>query len=158
MRHFTLLLVFAFMLSFTGFSQGDGNAPLGKGGKQINAGIGFIDGIPLYPVGMDFGVHRDVSLGPEIDFDLGGFDWMRIKFRADYHWNSLIGIPSNWDFYAGLAMGTKIRFDNNPNNNNVGFLFQFNVGGRWYWSDWGVNSEFGLGTDINWRAGISKRF
>jgi hypothetical protein len=159
MRKITLLIVFAFIISAISFAQGDGNAPLGKGGKQINFGVGFIDGIPLY-VGVDFGVHRDVSLGPEIDFDLSGFDWMRIKFRADYHWNSLIGIPSEWDFYSGVGLGPKIRLDNNDNNNNndVGFLFQVNIGGRWYWSDWGINSEFGLGTDINWRFGLSKRF
>jgi len=131
---------------------------VGKGGKQLNFGIGFIDGIPLH-IGADFGVHNDVSLGPEIDFDLGGFDWMRIKFRADYHWNTVMGIPDPWNVYSGIGLGPKIRFNNdNGNGDGVGFLFQVNIGGRWYWSDWGINSEFGLGTDINFRFGVSKRF
>lgn len=145
-----ILLLSLVMFLFTGFAF---SQSVGKGGKQLNFGIGFIDGIPLY-VGADFGVHNDVSIGPEVDFDLGGFDWMRIKFRADYHWNSLMGIPDPWNFYSGVGLGPKIGFSG---NGNVDFLFQVNIGGRWYWSDWGLNSEFGFGTDINWRFGVSKR-
>ena len=146
-----LLFVIASFISIAMFAQGEGH--ISKGEKQLNFGIGFIDGIPLH-IGADFGVHNDVSIGPDIDFDLGGFDWMRIKFRADYHWNTLMDIPAPWDVYTGAALGPKIHFSG---NGNVDFLFQVNIGGRWYWSDWGLNSEFGLGTDINWRFGVSKK-
>lgn len=157
MKKLKLLIGFILITGFV-FAQ-EGSGPIGKGGKQLNFGIGFIDGIPAH-IGFDFGVHRDVSLGPEVDFDLGGFDWTRIKFRADYHWNSLMGITGPWDVYSGAMIGTKIRFNDNDNNNNnnVGFLFQVNIGGRWYWSDWGLNSEFNLGTDINMKFGVSKKF
>ncbi len=152
MKKITLLIISVLMISGIAFTQEGGG--VGKGGKLLNFGIGFIDGIPMH-IGVDFGVHQDVTLGPEVDFDLSGFDWMRIKFRADYHWNTLMGISGPWDVYSGAALGPKIGFGG---NGNVDFLFQVNLGGRWYWSDWGLNSEFGLGTDINWRFGVSKRF
>jgi len=83
----------------------EGSAPLSKGGKQLNFGLGFSGrGIPAY-IGVDFAFHNDWTAGPVlkvvIDDDLG----LGALGRVDYHWNRLIGIPSNWDFYLGASLG-----------------------------------------------------
>ncbi len=47
-----------------------GAAPLSKGEKQINFGIGAGSyGLPVY-VGMDFAVHDDVTIGPVLSVRL----------------------------------------------------------------------------------------
>ncbi len=52
------LLIITFLLL-----AANSQSPLGKGNQQLNAGIGFSGwGIPVY-VGLDFGVHQDISLG-----------------------------------------------------------------------------------------------
>mgnify|MGYP000356734478 CR=1 FL=1 len=56
------LLFFACILGATGlFAQ----SPIGKGGQQLNFGIGFSDGgLPSY-VSYDFGVHQDITVSPQ---------------------------------------------------------------------------------------------
>ena len=61
-----LSFVFAFML-FTVLTI-HAQAPLGKGGSQLNAGFGFSGyGVPIY-AGVDFGVSKDITLGIEGSF------------------------------------------------------------------------------------------
>jgi len=50
------------LLSANLFAQG----PVAKGQAQLNAGLGLSSwGLPIY-VGVDFGVHPDVTVGGEI--------------------------------------------------------------------------------------------
>jgi hypothetical protein len=128
-----------------------GSAPLSKGDKQLNFGLGYSSrGLPTY-IGMDFAFHNDWTAGPVVklvfddDFGFGALG------RIDYHWNRLIGIPSNWDFYLGASVGV-ISQDK--------FILDLGLqlGGRWYWSDkWGVNLEFGGGTGFGSSAGVSMK-
>jgi len=149
MRRIKLLVALVF-ISGTIFAQ-SGAAPLSKGDRQLNFGLGFSsNGLPVY-AGMDFAFHNDWTAGPVIKLvfdDNFGFGALG---RIDYHWNRLIGIPSNWDFYLGAAMGviSQDEFD---------FDFGLQIGGRWYWSDkWGVNLEFGGGTGYNTSVGVSMK-
>jgi hypothetical protein len=129
----------------------EGQAPLAKGEKQLNFGLGFSErGLPVYG-GLDFAVHNDWTVGPVIklviddDFGFGALG------RFDYHWNRLIGIPSNWDFYAGAQLGfiSGDEFD---------LDLGLQVGGRWYWSDkWALNLEFGGGTGYGTSIGVSMK-
>ena len=72
MKKLTLLLAVIAISTMT-FAQGA--APLSKGGRQLNFGLGFNDGgIPLY-IGMDWAVHNDITVGGMLSFNLDGFDY-----------------------------------------------------------------------------------
>ncbi len=148
-----ITIVFAFlMMSAMTFAQGE--APLSKGGKQMNFGLGFGDGVPVY-WGMDWAVHNDITVGGSASFNLDGFNYMAINGRGDYHWNRLIGIPSNWDFYAGANIGFKIAFDD---AHTSGLDLKIHVGGRWFWSEkWGLNLEIGGGTGFGTSLGVTMK-
>jgi len=151
MKHL-LSLLFALFI----YSSCSAQSPIGQGGKQFNFGVGlYSSSFPLYG-GVDFGVHPDITAGPEIGLDLD-LNYLRIGGRGDYHFNSLLGIPRDWDFYAGLNLG----FAADIGDGDVsGLDLGMQIGGRYYWStDWGVNLEFGGGNNISGgRIGLSRRF
>ncbi len=151
-----ITIIFAtLMLSVLLFAQ-EGQAPLSKGDKQLNFGVGFSGfGIPLYG-GIDFAVHNDITVGGNLAFDLAGFDYMILNARGDYHWNRLIGIPSEWDFYTGLNLGGSIGLQQYYGS---GLHLDVHLGGRWYWSEkWGLNLEIGGGTGFGSSIGLSMKF
>jgi outer membrane immunogenic protein len=133
-------------------------SPIGKGGTQWNFGFsGNSHYWPVY-VSYDIGVHPDITIGPQAGLDLG-FNYLNLGFRGDYHFNTLMGIPTDWDFYAGATTGFSIRLRDNTVNANHGFLIGLQVGGRWYWNDrWGLNVEFG-GSNLfgTGRLGVSMK-
>jgi hypothetical protein len=131
-------------------------SPIGKGGKQVNFGLGlYSNSIPVY-FGMDFGVHEDITVGFQTGLDLE-FDYFSLAGRGDYHFNSLLDIPQDWDFYAGLSLGFAVGIDNSYTS---GLDLGAQIGGRYYWNNsWGVNLEFGGGIAFSGgRIGLSKRF
>lgn len=141
-------------LMFTGliFAQ-EGQAPLSIGEKQMNFGLGFGNGLPVY-WGMDWSVHDDITVGGVAALNVDNFDWLSLNAKGDYHFNRLIGIPSNWDFYAGMGIGYEIPF----NEGAGGFDWDLHVGGRWYWSDkWGLNLELGGGNGFGTTIGVSMK-
>jgi len=154
------------LLSSTLFAQG----PIAKGQAQLNAGLGLSSwGLPIY-VGLDFGVHPDITVGPEISwrayndrFDNKKYNHSVIGLSANgnYHFNSLLDIPSNWDFYAGLNLGFYIwnSSDDYPGSNTSGLGLGAQVGGRYYFNDKiGVNLEFGGGNAFSGgKVGVSVR-
>ncbi len=152
MKKIVFLVSLAF-LSVTTFAQ----APLSKGEKQLNAGVGFSGwGIPLY-IGMDFGVHPDITVGGEFSFrsyrekihdTRYSCTIFGISGNGNYHFNRLLEIPSNFDFYAGLNLG--FYFWNTPNDypgdGDSGLGLGLQVGGRYFFKDnFGLNLEFGGG-------------
>lgn len=138
MKRLLLLFTIVSMFAATSFAQ----SPIGKGGKQVNFGLGFGSDLPAY-AGMDFGVHKDITIGPVIAFDLNGLDWLSIAAKGDYHFNTVLNIPQEWDFYAGLNLGFRAGLNSNVNS---GLQLGLQVGGRWYWNDrWGLNLELGGG-------------
>ena len=151
MKKFLLLILLAGM--FSAFSQ----APLDKGQKQLNFGLGFGGGLPAY-IGMDFAIHPDITLGGEVYMNLDGFDYIVPKFRGDYHFNTLIGIPPEFDFYAGANVGFLVYFGNGDSY-TTGLDLGLQVGGRWYWNDkWGINLELGGGVkNYGGRFGLSMK-
>ncbi len=146
----------AFILTAWSASESKAQSPIGKGGKQLNFGFGLYSAsLPMY-AGMDFGVHEDITVGPQAGVDLR-LDYLALSGRASYHFNSLIGIPRDWDFYAGLNLGFVAGLGNDRFS---GLDLALHIGGRYYWnSSWGVNLEFGGGNNISGgRVGLSKRF
>ncbi len=158
---FTSLLVVTSLLLFA-------QSPLPKGSKQLNAGVGFSDwGIPVY-VGLDFSVHDDFSLGGELGYRSDNYETnyktynyniFSFNFNGNYHFNTLLGIPPEWDFYAGLNIGIYYWGNNNDNNqkhyyrdanSNSGVGLGAQIGGRYYFnSKFGLNLEFGGGRNMS---------
>ena len=153
MKKVSLFIVFCVLYSGI-FAQKGGVAPLAKGDIQLNFGAGISDnGIPTY-FSVDIALHKDVTLTPEIHMTIPFPDhYFRggIMCKADYHWNYLIGIPKNYDFYAGARVGIDFGHDIYP---DIGMQ----VGGRWYWTDdWGMNLELAFGTGYGFIFGLSKK-
>ncbi len=146
-----LLTCLALAVSVISLAQ----SPIGQGGSQFNFGLGlYSDGIPVY-AGYDYGIHPDITLGAQVGLDLG-FDYFAFSGRGDYHFNTLLEIPRDWDFYAGLSAGFITGIDDDFSS---GVDLGIQVGGRYYWNtDWAFNLEFGGGNNLSGgRFGVSRR-
>jgi outer membrane immunogenic protein len=139
---------------------------LPKGKAQFNAGFGLSSwGLPIY-LGLDYGVHKDVSIGGEVSYRAYNEKWkhrgnqynfrrtvLGIAFNANYHFNSLLDIDPEWDFYAGLNLGFYSWSDPDPSNNyvydgryNSGLGLGGQLGARYYFSrKAAINLEVGSG-------------
>lgn len=164
--NFILILV---MISSVAVAQGT----LEKGAKQLNAGLGFSSlGVPIY-VGVDFGVHEAITVGPRISYrkyseSVFGNKYSQsltvISFNGNYHFNELLQLPAEWNVYAGLTLGyyvwSDVKWDNTTYNNfggkSSGIGFDAQVGARYFFNDrFGVNLELGGGTGSGGIIGIT---
>lgn len=146
----TLLFLIALVFAAGTYAQ-NGTAPLAKGDKQLNFGLGFSgNGLPVF-VSFDFAVHRNVTITPEVRVVFDDNVGFGALVKADYHWNYLMGIPSNWDFYAGGRLGF-------ISGDDFDLDLGIQVGGRWYWSEkWGLNLELAGGTGFGTQMGVSMK-
>ena len=148
-----LLIVALALVSGLTFSQN----PFPQGRNQLNFGVGLSGwGVPLY-IGIDHGIGNDFTLGGEFSYRDYRENWrddyyhhniMGFSGNVNYHFNRVLEIPSNWDFYAGLNLGFYVW--NSPDlyvgegKSRLGLGGQ--IGGRYYLSDKvGLNLEFGGG-------------
>jgi len=139
-------------LGYIGYSQG--KPPLAKGENQLNFGVtGVGNGIPVY-ASLEFCVFDDITVGPAASFDfINGNSALKVGAIGNYHWNKLIGIPSKFDFYAGLNAGFRFDFSKSKNSR---FDLGAQVGGRWFWSEqWGLNAEFGFSGSVAGGFGVT---
>lgn len=164
------ILTFIVTVLFSAFLSAQ-EAPLAQGQMQLNAGFGFSSwGLPVY-VGLDYGVHPDISIGGELSFRSYSDNWnnsdynhtvIGISANGNYHFNTLMEIPSNWDVYAGLNLGFYIYTSDKDygGSNSSGLGLGAQIGGRYYWSEnWGVNLEFGGGNAFSGgKVGITYKF
>ena len=153
MKKLSIIILFTVVSLFSVNAQ----APLDRGGAQLNAGVGFSNwGIPLY-VGMDFGVSDDITLGFEASFRNYKENYSSTKYNStilgisgnfNYHFNRVLDIPSIWDFYAGLNIGFYAWTSPNdyPGDGDSGLGLGLQIGGRYFISDnVGLNLEVGGG-------------
>ena len=132
-------------------------APVKKGESQLNAGLGLSSwGLPVY-LGLDYGVHPDITVGGELSYRSYNDKYANIRYdhsvigisgNGNYHFNRVLEIPRNWDFYAGLNLGFYIW--NSPNDyqgsHSSGLGLGAQVGGRYFFNNKiGLNLEFGGG-------------
>lgn len=148
-----ILTIVLILVSGIAFSQG----PVAKGHSQVNVGVGLSTwGLPVY-LGFDYGVHKDITLGGELSFRSYNDNWSGNKYKhsvigimgnANYHFNTILNIPSKWDFYAGLNLGfySWNSPDNYEGSHISGLGLGGQIGGRYYFSNKiGINLEFGGG-------------
>jgi outer membrane immunogenic protein len=157
MKHAYLFITLFLVSISTLFAQN----PIAKGQSQFNLGVGFSSwGIPIY-IGLDHGVHKDITIGGEFSFrsyNDGYYNRNRdyrynqsifgVSGNANYHFNSVLNIPPTWDFYAGLNIGFYhwSRRNDYPGRYNSGLGLGAQIGGRYYFTDrFGLNLEFGGG-------------
>ena len=172
MKKLILLIVFGFISTAT-FAQ----APLGEGNTQLNAGVGVSGwGVPVY-VGLDYGVARDWTIGGQISFQTDDEPYhyegksyhydssaIGIGGNGNYHFNTILNIPSNFDFYAGASLTYYIwDYDDygdnhHPDNDSLGLGLQ--VGGRYFFNkNFGINLELGGNTGTSGaKFGITYKF
>lgn len=151
--------------------------PLPVGGVDLNAGVGFSNwGVPVY-IGLDYGVHKDITIGAEFSYRSYREHWRGNKHyppayyrhqvwgflaNGNYHFNSLLEIPKQWDLYAGLNIGF-IQI-NSPDYYYGGYRSGLGlgaqIGGRYYFNDkFGLNLELGGGNTLSGgKFGITVKF
>lgn len=160
---FTLVLCVA-----AAFGQ---SAPFNKGEKFLNFGLGVSsNGIPFY-IGFEAAVHPDITVGAEMGYRRFNDHWgtgnyqnsrFNISGLGNYHFNSLLNIPSEWDFYAGLNLGFAfISYDDDWNDDwnssyATGLILGAQVGGRYFFNNKvGVNLEFAGGAGFATKLGLT---
>ena len=138
---------------------------------QLNLGLGLSDyGIPVY-VGVDYGLKEDITLGGELSYrsyseNIAGHNYSdaitSITANGNYHFNTLLDIPENFDFYGGLNLGFLIW--NTPSgyagSHSSGLGLGAQIGGRYYMTDkFGINLELGGGNTLSGgKIGVTFRF
>lgn len=163
-----LLLVIAFIL-VTGFAFGQNSTR--NGSNQLNLGVGLSGwGVPFY-IGIDHYVSQDITIGGEFSYRNYNEHYnnyyydhsiMGFSGNANYHFNRVLSIPSNWDLYAGLNLGFYVW--NSPDgyvgNHNSGLGLGGQVGARYFLSNKvGLNLEFGGGNAFSGgKFGITVKF
>jgi len=142
-------------------------SPIEVGQKQLNAGFGFSNyGLPVY-VGLDYCFMDDVTLGGEFSYRSYNDEFFGAKYNhkligflvnGNYHFNTLLDIPSEYDIYGGLNIGfyTLSSPDGYPGNKNSGLGLGLQIGARYYFNDsFGVNLELTGGNNLTGRSGAS---
>ena len=133
-------------------------SPMAKGQAQLNAGVGLSSwGYPAY-LGLDFAIHKDITIGGELSFRSYRENWwgakgsrsaIGVSANANYHFNSILQLPSPWDFYAGINTAYFIWNTQDPNKRLLrkGFGYAGQVGCRYFISNnVGLNFEVGGGS------------
>lgn len=146
--------------------------PLGQGQIQLNAGLGISGwGRPVY-VGLDYGIHKDMSLGAEFSFRKFRDKWSGFYFdhrvigiaaNWNYHFNSVLGMAEEpWDIYAGINAGYYIWSSDNGYYGNYanGVGFGAQLGARYYFNDKiAINLEGGGGNAFSGgKLGLTVKF
>ncbi len=149
MKRIFFSILFALTMLFS-----NAQSPLAKGKSQINAGVGLSSwGLPIY-LGLDYSVHKDITLGAEGSFRSYSEKYKSVIYNhtiigisgnANYHFNTVLLIPPTWDFYAGVNAGFFIWKSNNfyPGSNTSGLGWGAQVGGRYY-----INKKVGLNLEV----------
>lgn len=169
MKKITLLFCSVFLIGLMVKAQ----APLQEGEMQINAGLGLSNyGLPLYG-GLEFGVGDNISVGGEISYrgyheTYSSHKWNHsittVAALGNYHFNELLDIPSEWDFYAGLSLGysawsSKLDggggFDYSGRGGS-GLYLVGQIGGRYFFKEnIGINVELGGGNYSGGKIGVT---
>lgn len=124
--------------------------PIPQGSKQINFGLGLAESsVPVY-FGMDFGIGNDFSLGFETSYRnrVDYYNVWGVSGNMNYHFNRILNIPRNFDFYAGANLGAYLYdYADQYHGNDMSALgLGIQVGGRYYFTPaFGINLEFGGG-------------
>jgi outer membrane immunogenic protein len=165
-RIFTMKKLILILLCIVLASEIDAqNTMAGK--AQINAGFGMSQyGLPVY-VGLDVGIHPDISIGVEGSYQrhtIPNYNaaLFGIEGNINYHFNSVFKIKNeHWDVYAGATVGYWIWNWNNSYNGSLssGLGLSGQIGARYFIVPrWAINFEISGGTLSGGKFGLTHRF
>jgi len=104
-KFFFLSIILILVWAESSYAQNRSKIVIEKSKIQLNAGTGFYSGgFPIYAF-AGFHVHPDWTVGPQVHFVFYDNFSFILSGRVDYHFNRLLKIPDNLDFYAGATMG-----------------------------------------------------
>lgn len=110
----------------------------------------------LIGISYDIPVATNFAIAPmaRTNFDIS---YLTLGVKGDFYFDNLIGLPAEWDFYAGVNGGYRIWFYN-EHANSSNFDIGLEVGGRWFWSDkWGLMLELSGGVGYGGMLGLTMR-
>lgn len=154
----TLLLAFALFIVGSTYSYAQG--PIAIGQSQLNVGIGLSSwGLPIYG-GLDYGVHKDITVGGQLSYRSYSNEGLSasvtgISGNANYHFNSILKLRKDWNFYAGISLGY-FNWSSTFGSYASGLRTFGQVGVRYYFNNsTGINFEAGLGSFSEGKLGVS---
>lgn len=169
MKKISLIICWVVIITVSALAQGT----LGKGEKQLNAGLGLSTfGVPIY-LGADFGVSENITVGPRVSYRKYSEKYFGnkysqsltvVSFNGNYHFNELLKLPDAWNVYAGVTLGYYIWSDVKWNNSSIsgfggegsGLGFDAQVGARYFFNEnLGINLELGGGTGSGAIIGVT---
>jgi hypothetical protein len=171
-----LMLVLLCSMAFSAgsmYNKGEKVGFLGIGLGGLGGFYGSAD-LPVIMVGLDYGVHKDVSIGGAVGYTsssnefLGGkwkYTYITIAARGSYHFPLDV---ENVDVYGGVDLGYNIvssKFDGpavtgfgNVSASGSYLLWGIHAGGRYYFTrNIAAFGELGYGFGI-FNVGIAVKF
>lgn len=164
MKNKILILAFILFVTFSMNSYAQYN-PFSDGSKLVTVGVGASGwGIPVF-VRYEQAVADNITVGGNLSFqtkseNYSSFNWRHtitgINARGSYHFNELLNVPDEWDFYGGASLGYyiwKTKYDGSgtffdyTGSGSGGFNIGAHVGATYFFSDKiGATLELGGGT------------
>ena len=116
-------------------------------GGAINAFVKFGDNSSI-SANYEFQVANNVTVSPEARIWFSGENDLAIGGRADYYFDSLLGLNEPWDIWGGADAGFVLGDgDDFSINLHIGAEYKFN-------ETWGLILEFGGGTTTAGGIGV----
>jgi hypothetical protein len=154
--------VFILLMIFSSNSYAQFN-PFTENAKMISVGVGLSGwGIPIF-ARYEQAVADNITVGGTLSIQTktetySGYKWKHNIFganlRGSYHFNELLNVPDEWDFFAGASLGYffwNTSYEGSGSNiytgsGNGGFSVGAHVGGRYFIKEnLGITLELGGG-------------
>lgn len=139
------------LLLFTGLLIGFSNSVSAQEDySALNLYVSFGDNIAINAQ-YEIPIMENVTVSPSVVVPLN-FDYLTVGARADYYFDSLMGLPEPWDIWGGVDTGLVLGGDDSFNiNGHVGVEYKIS-------ETLGVLAEFGGGTASFGGFGVAIHF
>ncbi len=167
MKNKLIIASFALVMLFSANSYAQFN-PYANGVSMLTAGIGFSSwGVPIF-ARYEAPVADNITVGGGLSFQTKSENYSTVKWkhtifgitaRGSYHFNELLEVNDEWDFYAGVGLGYYVwnqKYDGNgftgsySGTGSGGFSVGVHLGGRYFVKDnLAINLEVGGGSVLS---------
>ncbi|MEH0154293.1 hypothetical protein V6R21_09110 [Limibacter armeniacum] len=135
---FSVLMGMMVLFSTTSVFAGDkdikGGGSPGAGFLNVGLGVGYYGDIPLF-ADYEFGITKDVTIGPAIGFGFGA-NWLSLGAKGRFYFDDFVNLNGKFDLYAGGTLGLIPVVNNHSDHYESGGLFlALNVGGRYHFTN-----------------------